>query len=95
MKFDPPQGPLSGNVYVVTHGGGAVVSLPREITDEILDRAADVAYGVYHPSTAPSITGRERAWRGPVQTNPMRRAVRAAIAEVFSALGAIEGGEPE
>lgn len=52
------------------------------ITDEIEDKAADIAYGVYHPSVHPNITGKVRAWRGPVETNPMRRAVRAALQAV-------------
>lgn len=55
------------------------------LTDEELALAADVAYGVYYPATSPKITGKERAWRGPVETNPMRRPVVAAFAAVAEA----------
>lgn len=65
--------------WAADHVLEVLAKLPVEITDEMVDRAADVAYGVYHPATQPRFTGKERAWRGPIETNPMRRAIRAAL----------------
>ncbi len=52
------------------------------LTEEQLNRAADVAYGMYYPQTNPVLTGKARAWAGPPETNPLRRAVRAAFEAV-------------
>lgn len=47
-----------------------------------LTLAADVAYGTFYPATNTKITGKERAWKGDPEANPMMRPLRAALQEL-------------